>query len=182
MVFAVDSRLFMNRVRASAIVFFLVPTTLFAQQYKPFSRAWKWAATAEAGGVGPGFSVNLDYSPVQFKRSFVVLHGGIGYLGTHYCAITLPHSLTWAILLNNKVKGCPPRVPPKSTFLEIGLGGSYLVDTRVKVDYVAGPIVGVRRYFQYNQRATGFWKVQISPMLADVIVPWGGVGVGIILD
>lgn len=174
--FTVASRLFMITARLSSILFFLVPITLYAQQYKPYSRAWKWAATAEAGGVGPGFSANLEYIPVQLKSSFVVVHGGIGYMGTHYSTATLPHSLTWNILLNSKAKGCPPQIPPKSTFIEIGIGGSYLIQSKVKVEYAAGPVLGVRRYFQYNQWATGFWKAQIIPMFADVIIPWGGVG------
>lgn len=146
-------------------------------------RSWKWAATAEAGGVGSAFSANIEYIPIQFKKSFVVLRGGLGYLGARYSMGTVPTSVTWNILLNGKVNGCPPQVPSKSLFAEIGIGGSYLLDSKTTVNYLYGPVLGVRRYFLYNARTTGFWKAQICPVVTDHnVIPWGGIAIGIVLD
>ncbi|UFH52010.1 hypothetical protein [Spirosoma sp. KNUC1025] len=125
----------------------------------------------------------MEYIPVQFKKSFVTLRGGVGYLGARYSMATLPQSLTWNILLNGKVNGCPPQVPLKSMFAEVGLGGAYLVSANTTVNYVYGPILGLRRYFLYNVRTTGFWKAQICPVVTDhKVIAWGGVAVGIVLD
>ena len=173
----------MRIVRITCILFLLVPVTLYAQRYNPTLRSWKWAATAEAGGVGSAFSVNAEYIPVQFKTSFVTLRAGLGYLGARYSIATVPQSITWNILLNRKVSGCPPHVPLKSLFAEIGIGGAYLISPHTTVDYLYGPMVGVRQYFLFNVRTTGFWKVQISPVVTDrKVIPWGGIAVGIVLD
>ncbi|WP_420148292.1 hypothetical protein [Spirosoma sp.] len=173
----------MHTIRIPFILFFLLPVTLYAQRYQSQLRSWKWAATAEAGGVGSAFSVNIEYIPVQFKKSFVTLRGGLGYLGARYSMATVPQSVTWNILLNPNVKDCPPQVPLKSMFAEIGLGGAYLVNSTTTVNYLYGPILGIRRYFLFNERTTGFWKAQISPVVTDHnVIPWGGLAIGIVLD
>lgn len=177
-----QSDLLMRTVRLPCVLFFLLPISLYAQRYKPYSSSWKWAATAEVGSVSPGYSLNAEYSPVQFKKSFVVLRAGIGYLSERYSKAAIPHAITWAVLLNGKERGCPLSVPEKALFLEIGAGGAYLIENTSKINYVGGPIIGLRRYFMYNERATGFLKIQAIPLIADRIMPWGGVGIGLVID
>ena len=172
----------MRNVRIPFALFFLLPITLYAQRYKPYNSSWKWAATAEVGSVSPGYSLNVEYSPVQFKKSFVVLRAGTGYLSERYSMAAIPHAITWAILLNGKERGCPLSVPEKALFIEIGAGGAYLIDARSKVNYVGGPVVGLRRYFMFNEWATGFLKIQAMPLIADRIMPWGGGGIGLVID
>ncbi|MBC8154130.1 MAG: hypothetical protein H7Z72_14600 [Bacteroidetes bacterium] len=160
----------------------LLPLASSAQLYKPYAKPVRWAATGEIGGISPLVSANLEYAPVQCRKSFVVIHGGIGQLFSGYSFCTLPHALTWNILLNGKAKGCPPVKPRNQLFAELGAGGVYLAGAKDGNAYRWSPLLGVRRYFSYNLLATGFWKAQLTPLVAGRLVPWGGVGIGLVID
>ncbi len=138
--------------------------------------------TAELGNISPLLSLNVEYAPIQRPKSFLVIRGGMGQLFTGYSLFTLPHALTWNTVLNGKTKGCPPQHPANSFFAEFGIGGVYLVGAKEETAYRWSPIVGVRRYFAYNPRATGFWKAQLTPLVAGRLIPWGGIGVGLLID
>jgi hypothetical protein len=136
----------------------------------------------EVGGLSPVFSINAEYSLTQSKKSFTIIRGGMGQLFTGYSWLTLPHALTWNRVLNGKTKGCPPEHPRSSLFAELGLGGVYLAGATEGLTYRWSPIIGVRHYFAYNQRANGFWKAQFTPVVAGRLVPWGGIGIGLLID
>lgn len=84
-----------------------LPLTAWAQLRKPHGKPVRWATTAELGGISPVFSLNAEYTSIQSRKSFLVIRGGIGQLFTDYSLITLPHALTWNVVLNGKTKGCP---------------------------------------------------------------------------
>ncbi|MEZ0487829.1 hypothetical protein [Fibrella aquatica] len=153
-----------------------------AQLQRPYGKPVRWAVTGEVGGLSPLLSLNAEYAPVQFRKSFLVIRGGVGHLFTNYSILTLPHALTWNVVLNGQTRGCLPREPRNSFFAEVGLGSVYLPGAMEGVTYRWSPILGVRRYFAYNVRANGFWKVQLTPVVSGQWVPWGGVGLGLLID
>jgi hypothetical protein len=153
-----------------------------AQLYKPYARSSRWALTGEVGGISPLLSLNFEYAAFQSKKYFITLHGGLGHLFTNYSLYTVPHALTWNILLNGKSRGCSPIISQKPLFAELGLGGVYFVRATGEIKYRWSPVIGVRRYFLYNLRTTGFWKAQLTPLLAGRLVPFGGIGIGIVID
>lgn len=159
-----------------------LPLTTWAQLQKPYGKPVRWATTAELGGISPVLSVNVEYVPIQLPKSFFVIRGGAGQLFTGYSPLTLPHALTWNLVLNGKTKGCPPRSARNSFFAEVGIGGVYLVGATEEITYRWSPLIGVRLYFKYNPVATGFWKVQLTPIVSGQVVPWGGLGVGLLID
>lgn len=159
-----------------------LPGLTTAQLRKPYGKPSRWAATVELGGISPLVSVNAEYAVVQSQKSFLVMRGGVGQLFTAYSWCTLPHAITWNRVLNGRVKGCPPRQPPRSFFAELGVGGVYFAGSTEKNSYRWTPVLGVRHYVAYNARATGFWKAQLTPVVAGRFVPWGGVGIGLVID
>lgn len=170
---------------ARAAQYFLLvclPLATSAQLRKPYGKPVRWATTAELAGISPVLSLNVEYTPIQLPKSFFVIRGGAGQLFTSYSPLTLPHALTWNLVLNGRTKGCPPRSARNSFFAEIGVGGVYLVGATEEIKYRWSPIVGVRHYFKYNPLATGFWKVQLTPVVSGQVVPWGGLGVGLLID
>ncbi len=160
-----------------------LPCTAYSQLRKPYGKPVRWSATFEVGGLSPIASVNAEYGIIQTKRSFVTVRGGLGQTFTGYSLLTLPHALTWNQVLNRKQIGCPSHSPRNSWFAELGVGGVYLIGSPEETDYQWGLILGLRHYFAYNRRANGFWKVQLTPIvLSNEIIPWGGLGIGLIID
>jgi hypothetical protein len=159
-----------------------LPCTATAQLRKPYGKPTRWAATVELGGLSPLISINGEYAVIQSTKSFITIRGGVGQLFTGYSWLTLPHALTWNKVLNGKIKGCPPGHPRNSLFAELGIGGVYLAGATEKIKYRWSPIIGVRHYFAYNPRASGFWKAQLTPVVAGRFVPWGGIGIGLLID
>ena len=163
-------------------LFLFVPFLTSAQLYKPYALPNRWALTTEIGGISPVLSINTEYSPIQRKKSFLTIRAGIGYLFTNYSICSLPHALTWNVALNGKRRSCPPIEKRNLLLLELGVGGVYLPGAEGEIVYRWSPIVGVRRYFKYNTRATGFWKIQLTPYLGGQIAPFGGIGLGLLID
>lgn len=163
-------------------ILLLLPLVAVAQLRKPYGKPSQWAVTAEVGGVSPVFSINAEWALLQSRKSFFIARAGVGHLFTGYSLLTLPHSLTWNRVLNGKVKGCPPRNPRNSLMAEVGLGGSYLAGAIDEVVYRWSPLLGLRGYYACNHRATGFWKVQLTPLVSGKLAPWGGVGIGLVID
>jgi len=159
-----------------------LPLTTLAQLRKPYTKPIRWASTVELGGLSPILSLNAEYVPIQLEKSFLLIRGGIGQLFTGYSLLTVPHALTWNVILNGRTRGCPPKSPKNSFFAELGVGGVYLVGATEDITYRWSPILGVRRYFFYNPRATGFWKAQLTPVVSVQLVPWGGIGIGLLID
>jgi hypothetical protein len=95
-----------------------LPAVSVAQLQKPYGKPVRWAATAELGGISPVLSLNAEYTPIQWEKSFITLRGGMGQLFTGYSLLTLPHALTWNLVLNGKIKGCPLITP---LLLNLGL-------------------------------------------------------------
>jgi hypothetical protein len=167
----------------SFILLLWLPRSVNAQLRKAYGKPVRWAATFEAGGLSPIASVNAEYAIIQSKKSFLAARGGFGQLFTGYNSVTLPHALIWNKALNKKSKGCPTQGPRNSLFVEMGVGGVYLLGSAEVTAYRWGPILGVRRYFAYNNRANGFWKVQLTPIiLSGELIPWGGLGIGVLID
>ena len=159
-----------------------LPLISAAQLQKPYGKTVRWATTVELGGLSPIISLNAEYTLIQSKKSFFVTRVGIGQLFTGYSLLTAPHALTWNIVLNGKTKGCPPIRPQNPLFAEIGIGGVYLVGATEETTYRWSPVVGVRHYFAYNLKANGFWKAQLTPIVAGQLVPWSGIGLGLLID
>lgn len=159
-----------------------LPGSATAQLRKPYAKPTRWATTVEVGGLSPLASINGEYALIQSQKSFITLRGGVGQLFTGYSWLTLPHALTWNKVLNGKTKGCPPRHPQNSSFIELGSGGVYLAGATEETTYRWSPIIGLRHYFAYNPRATGFWKAQLTPVVGGRLVPWGGLGIGLLID
>lgn len=165
------------------ILLLLLSHAVDAQLRKPYGKPVRWAATFEVGGLSPITSINAEYTVIQFKKSFLTVRGGFGQTLSIDGWATLPHALTWNIVLNGRRKGCPTQNARNPLFAELGIGGVYLIGAPEKTDYQRGVIFGLRRYFSYNNRANGFWKAQFTPIvLPDQLILWGGLGIGLLID
>ncbi|HEV7348253.1 hypothetical protein [Telluribacter sp.] len=154
-----------------------------AQLYTFYERPHRWSATVEAGGISPVLAVNAEYSLFQTGRTFTVIHLGIGHTFTNYSLHSLPHALTLNYLLNRRKPRCPPPIgEPKQWFLEVGAGGLVFNSPKDKEYYRFTPIIGVRRYQTARYTRTRyFYKAQFTPLILGKLLPWGGIGLGMIL-
>jgi hypothetical protein len=154
-----------------------------AQLYKSYQAPHRWAATAEAGGISPVLSVRAEYSFFQTKSTFAAIQLGIGHTFTDYSLHSVPHALTMNYLLNGKKLKCPaPIGEPTQWFLEAGAGGLVFNRPKDKEKYRFTPIIGVRRYQTARfTRTRYFYKVQFTPYILGQLLPWGGIGMGMIL-
>lgn len=175
---------FISGLPILTLVLLLLPVGAGAQVYKTWTPAQRWSATAELGGFSPILSINAEHTPLASRKGFLVLRGGGGHSLSRSVLCSLPHAVSWNILLNGNTKGCPPASPGNSTFLEWGVGGVYPLYTRKDIGtaYLWSPLLGVRHYFRYNVRATGFWKAQLTPLLTGQWSPWLGLSFGLVID
>lgn len=151
---------FISRLPICTSLLLLLPILASAQVYKTYSPAQSWAVTAELGGLSPFLSINAEHTPIASEGGFLVLRGGVGHSLGRSVLCSLPHAVSWHVLLNGRTKGCPPVSPGNSTFLELGVGGVYPLYTTKDLEaaYRWSPLLGVRHYFRYQVRATGFGK------------------------
>ncbi|NID13441.1 hypothetical protein [Fibrivirga algicola] len=161
-----------------------LPFVATAQLKKAYGKPTRWAVTAELGGFGPFASLNAEYAPLQTKTSFFVLRGGVGHTFSRSLLCSLPASVSWNLVLNGQTRGCPPTRLRNPTLLEVGMGGVYplYTDKELGSAYRWSPLLGVRHYFPYNSRATGFWKVQLTPLVTGQLSPWVGLSAGVVID
>ncbi|GAA4453848.1 hypothetical protein GCM10023189_19500 [Nibrella saemangeumensis] len=154
-----------------------------AQLYKSYQKHHLWSATLEIGGINPVLALNAEYSPFQVAGLFTTLRAGIGHTFTDYSINTFPHSVSVNILLNRKQTKCPiPIGEPNQWFLEVGAGGLVFNRPKDKQDYRYTPMLGVRWYQTAKYTLTRyFWKSQFTPLILGRLVPWGGIGMGVIL-
>lgn len=175
---------FTSNLYLYSCILILIPFLSSAQLYKKYSHAQQWSAAAEVGGLSPILSINAEYIPLESQKGFLVLRGGVGHSFGRSVLCSLPHSLSWNLLLNGKTEGCPPVRPGNSTFIEVGIGGVYPLYTtkEIEANYRWSPLLGVRHYFLYNVRTTGFWKAQFTPLVTSQLSPWFGLSMGVVID
>ena len=175
---------FMSRLPICCSMLLLLPVLVSGQVYKTYSPTQSWSATGELGGLSPVLSVNAEHTPIASRRGFLILRGGVGHSLGGSVLCSLPNAVSWHVLLNGRTKGCPPVSPGNSTFLELGVGGVYAFYTTKDLEaaYSWSPLLGVRHYFRYQVRATGFWKAQLTPLVTGEWSPWFGLSLGLVIN
>jgi hypothetical protein len=150
-----------------AVFFYLFIFKISAQNV--FHTRYDMALSAEIGGISPFFSANFEFVPLKTKTSFLNVRAGAGYISSTSQGISVPVSLTYNRLIKQKtICDARPKSSFKETFVEIGLGASYITVLGEKPKIYYAPIIGIRRQIsKWGSSNVFFYKIQITPIYTE---------------
>jgi hypothetical protein len=156
---------------------------------------YKKAVYVETFATSPIFSVNYEYLPFRWRRSFLSSRIGVGFIpGSTDQGISIPLSVTYNFLPGN-LKGkifkrvytrCNPQ-PPKvegETFVEAGAGYTFVTYVGKETRNFYFGIIGLRTQVIFNippKPRVLFLRVMFTPSYNNEgsFEPRGGLSIGV---
>jgi hypothetical protein len=153
---------------------------------KAYKTHYDLAFSVEFMGISPETSLNLEYVPLQYKRSFLSLRVGAGFMFMKNRGVSFPSSVTYNLLLtrpNSQECNPFPRKTQGEWFLEMGVGqtlASYYDEAITDKKYYISPILGLRKQIlRQGFSNIFFYKFQLTPRkIADDWEFYGGISIG----
>lgn len=148
-------------------LFFLNRVALYSQTR--YRTRYDVALTAEVGGMSPFVSANFEFVPFKTKTSFGVIRAGAGFISNGSQGVSVPVALLYNFILKGK-ENCDaaPKRSFRETFLEVGVGSTYVSFLGQKAKYYFAPTVGFRKQFiRWGDSNVFFYKAHLTPIYAD---------------